>query len=134
MVLRDVRCYVRWQQSRQVKATLSSLKTTCELPTCSLAPFCFSCDRSPCCFSVTSPPATTITTTLLLAPSFVLKCQIAIRWLTNADTDYSVRGPDKQLRQSGKSDVRQKEKTRPVSLSVLLSIDRLPDLTLLILS
>lgn len=35
----DVRCYVRWQQSRQVKATLSSLETTCELPACSLALF-----------------------------------------------------------------------------------------------
>lgn len=42
----DVRCYVRWQQSRQVKATLSSLETTCELPTCSLALFCFSSDHS----------------------------------------------------------------------------------------
>lgn len=53
---RDVRCYVRWQQSRQVKATLSSLKTTCKLPTYSLAPFTFSPDHSPCCFAVANPP------------------------------------------------------------------------------
>jgi len=79
---RDVRCYVRWQQSRQVKATLSSLETTCKLPTCSLAPFCFSSDHSPRCFSVANP---------LLAPSFVLKCQTATRSLTNADADYRVR-------------------------------------------
>lgn len=53
---RDVRFYVRWQQSRQVKATLSSLKTTCKLPTYSLAPFTFSPDHSPCCFAVANPP------------------------------------------------------------------------------
>lgn len=53
---RDVRFYVRWQQSRQVKATLSSLKTTCKHPTYSLAPFTFSPDHSPCCFAVANPP------------------------------------------------------------------------------
>lgn len=68
---RDVRCYVRWQQSRQVKATLSSLETTCEFPTSSLAPFCFSSDHSTHRFSLAKPP---------LKQKFALKCQSGCWW------------------------------------------------------
>lgn len=116
---RDVRCYVRWQQSRQVKATLSSLKTTCELPTCSLVPFCFSSDHSARCFSVTNPPSPHRHPPP--EPGFVLKCQIAIRWLTNADADYRVRAVDKRLRRGGRGEwcEREKEKSpQPISLSL----------------
>lgn len=122
---RDVQRYVRWQQSRQVKATLSPLKTTCKLPTCSLAPslffFCFSSDRSPCCYPVANPPTTTTS-------ALFWNVRLPSGWFDERWGWLQSEGPDKQLRTRRATWGEVASALSACHSQPLLSIRRLPDL------